>query len=769
MTSLPDIAPGVAGLQTRLVVETISQVVTGAEIVDIVGSLDETIPGFAAESWSQPEFGHALTHIRKRVVGQLGAGSGLASFSCVISSVAWGVLVEPIQLQNGTLIGALVVARQGRAWSSRERSLTKAFAGLLSHTVTLAARENSLLDQRRLDELVGHVAEKLMSASAGTRQEVLTWTTRVLAEFLGADVAFLRRNDHKRGLSVLVAEWPPRDVDPDPLGEVPFDADPVFAATRDLRKPFLPGVEYQPDEYIDRVQEGVTGDTSVQRVGGACVPLLLAESTWGVLGFLHFALHAWTPEELGALQAIASMLVQLEARIDAETRTEHIALHDDLTGLPNRRALLRELEVRLAARRPTAILFFDLDRFKVMNDFLGHASGDRVLTTIADRIRTSIRPHDFASRLGGDEFVILVDDAKSEMEVAATAYRILDIIGQPIDFAGQEVSHTASIGIVLSTPGTKNGVELLGWADVALYAAKRQGRNQAVVFDEVLRESVSERSRTELTLREAIDGDGLRLHYQPEVDLRSGKLIAVEALVRWQHPTRGLLPASAFITVAEETGLVVDMGRWVFAEACRQLACWQREYPQLPLVVRVNMSPAQFVISGLVEFVENCLRVHRIPGERLCIEMTEHAVLQEPEQTARILRGFQALGVEVAIDDFGTGYASFTELKHLPVNFLKLDQTFVQGIETDASDRAIVEAIIQLGRALDLGIIAEGIECRATIDKLLELGCHRGQGYLMSVPMSAEELAPVLRAGAVPLTAFRTSGKVAPALSDRSL
>jgi EAL domain-containing protein (putative c-di-GMP-specific phosphodiesterase class I) len=186
-------------------------------------------------------------------------------------------------------------------------------------------------------------------------------------------------------------------------------------------------------------------------------------------------------------------------------------------------------------------------------------------------------------------------------------------------------------------------------------------------------------------------------------------------------------------------------------------------------VVRVNMSPAQFVISGLVEFVENCLRVHRIPGERLCIEMTEHAVLQEPEQTARILRGFQALGVEIAIDDFGTGYASFTELKHLPVNFLKLDQTFVMGINDDPSDKAIVEAIIQLGRALDLGVIAEGIETSATIDKLLELGCHRGQGYLMSVPMSAEELAPVLRAGAVPVSVFRSGGKVAPALSERSL
>lgn len=766
MTNLPHVSPSVVGLQTRLVIETLTQVIPGTEIVEIVAESDETIPGFDVESWAAPGSENSLSHIRKRVLGQLGGLTAVGSFSCMISGVAWGVLVEAIEVQDGAVMGALVVARQGRAWSSRERSLAKVFGGLLSHAATLSTRESALLDQRRLDELVGQVAERLMSASLRTRQDVLIWTTRVLAEFLGADVAFLRRNDHSRGLSILEAEWPPRETpDPDPLGEVPFDSDPVFAASKTLRKPYLAGVTDTPDDYLDRVEKA----TGVPVVGGAAVPLLLADTTWGLLGFLHFGLHAWTPGEIGALQAVASMLMQLQARIDAEERTQYIALHDDLTGLPNRRALLQELEDRLEAHRKTAVLFFDLDRFKVMNDFLGHASGDRVLTTIGDRIRTSIRPNDFAARLGGDEFVILVGEVSGEMEVMATAYRILGVIGEPIDFAGQQVSHTASVGIVLSKPGLRNGMELLGWADVAMYAAKRQGRNQAVVFDDVLQELVSERSRTELTLREAIESDGLRLHYQPEVDLRTGRLLAVEALVRWEHPTRGLLPASAFITVAEETGLVVDMGRWVFTEACRQLAAWRREYPDLPLIVRVNMSPAEFVISGLVEFVEDRLRVYDIPGERLCIEVTEHAVLQEPEQTARILRGFQALGVEIAIDDFGTGYASFTELKRLPVNFLKLDQTFVQGIITDPSDRAIVEAIIQIGRALDLGMIAEGIECSATIDKLLELGCHRGQGYLMSVPMSAEELAPVLNAGAIDLSVFRPARKVAPALADRSL
>jgi len=752
MTNPPPMASGVAGLQTRLVIETLAQTVSGAEIVEIVALSEEAIPGINAEAWAAPGSEGPAAHIRRRVLAQLAGDSGVKSFSCLISGVAWGALVEPVQAKDDGVMGALVVARQGRAWSKRERSLVETFGGMLSHTATLANNESALLDQRRLDELVGQVAERLMSGSLGTRQEVLTWTTRALAEFLGADVAFLRRNDHSRRLSILEAEWPPREASQaDPLGEVPFDADPIFAAMEHLREPYLPGAKHLPDDYLERVEKA-SGETLV---GGAAMPLLNGDVTWGVLGFLHFRLHGWTPEELGALQAVASMLMQLQARIDAEARTQHIALHDDLTGLPNRRALLAELEGRLNAHRATAVLFFDLDRFKVMNDFLGHASGDRVLTTIADRIRTSIRPGDFAARLGGDEFVVLVGGASSEMEVQSTAYRMLEVISEPIELPGQQVSHTASVGIVLSRPGKKSGTELLGWADVALYAAKRRGRSQAVVFDAALQKTVGERSRVELTLRDAVEHGGLRLHYQPEVDLRTGRLLALEALVRWEHPTLGLLPASAFITVAEETGLVVDIGNFVFVEACRQLATWRRRYPELAMVVRVNMSPAQFVISGLVEFVEDCLRQHDIPGECLCIEITEHAVLQEPDQTARLLGEFQALGVEVAIDDFGTGYASMTELKRLPVDLLKLDQTFVQGITTDPRDRAIVDAIIQLGRALDLGVVAEGIESYATLDKLLEMGCHRGQGYLMSVPKSPEELAPVLRAGGIDPMTFR--------------
>ncbi len=759
-----------AGEETRLVVETLLQVVPGTQIVAVVTLLERPIPGFELDPLVSAKSQLAFDKISERVRGQLVGDTPLGSFSSVVQGIEWGILVDPIKVQAGDIVGALVVARHGRTWSARERSLTRAFGSLLSHVATLATREGLLLHQRRLDELVAQVAERLMSTSAENRQETLDWVCQMLAEFLVADVAFIRRNDLNRELSILEAEYPIRldKPDPDPLGEVAFDVDPLFMATRDMRVPYLTGGEDVTDEYKDRAKDAA----GVTPAAGAAVPLLLGDLTWGVLGFLHFNLHDWVPAEVNALQAVASMLVQLQARIEAEERTRYNANHDELTGLPNRRALIAELKSRLDARRETAVMVIDLDRFKIMNDFLGHGSGDRLLVTIADRIRTSIRANDFAARLGGDEFVFIVDKARSEMEVLATAYRILDIISQPVAIFGQEVSHTASIGIALAQPGEQSGLDLLGFADVAMYAAKARGRNQAVVFDRELREEVNERSRTELQLREAIDLGGLRLHFQPEVDLRTGRVLAAEALVRWEHPTRGLLAASEFITVAEETGLVTEIGRWVFAEACRQLGIWQRQFLDLPFIVRVNMSPADFKMGkmdDLVEFVERCLLENNVPGNRICIEITEYAVADDPERIAGILKGFQALGVEVALDDFGTGFASMTQLKDLPVNLLKLDMSFVRGITTDNYDRAIVESIIRLGAALNLGVIAEGIESPVIVEKLLELGCHRGQGYLISRPVPASELASMLGEGLVAEEVLRPSRSSSSELAELPL
>jgi diguanylate cyclase (GGDEF)-like protein len=680
-----------------------------------------------------------------------------------VLGIEWGVLVAPIQVDDGEVVGALVVARHGRTWSSRERSLTKAFGGLLSNLATRAGREGALLVERRLDELVAKVADRLMSATARNRQEVMDWTAETLAHYLEADVCFIRRNDLVRGLSVLDAEWPIRydKPDPDPLGEVAFDADPIFMEMRDLKTPYLTGVADLNDTYIDRAVEAA----GVSPAAGAAVPLLMGETTWGIIGFLHLNLHAWLGAEINALQAVASLLVQMQARIDAEEKTRYNANHDELTGLPNRRAFLEELKSRLQAKRPTAVMLIDLDRFKFMNDFLGHGSGDRLLMTIADRIRTSIRTNDFAARLAGDEFIFIADNVSEPFELLGTAQRILDLIARPVSIAGQEVSHTASIGIAVADDKVSDPLELLGWADVAMYAAKDRGRNQFVIVDDELRASEHERSDTEFRLREAIERQGLRLYYQPEVDLRTGKLLAVEALLRWNHPEKGIVAAADFIKIAEETGLVTDIGRFVFVEACRQLAEWRKEYPELEFVVRVNMSPADLRVKGLVDFVRDCLLRYEVPGRRLCVEITEYAMVDDPESTIKALKAFQDLGVEIALDDFGTGTGTYTELKTFPVDLLKIDRSFVMGVVTDRFDQVIVKNVVDLGEALDMGVIAEGIEDTDVVQKLLDLGCCRGQGYLISRPVPPADLVSVLRTGSVPLSLLRPSEAARPAPS----
>jgi diguanylate cyclase (GGDEF)-like protein len=726
-----------------LMIRMLAQVVPEVQIVEIVMTPGQEIPGFPSEPWSGPGLDKARSRIRARVLGGLLGQSALHSFSSVVAGAPWRVLVEPIRREGGEIVAALFVARQGRVWTRWERSLAKAFGAVLSQGAILATRERSLLLERRLDGLVGQIAERLMSTSSQTREEILTWTMRTIAESLSVNMALLRRHDYSREHSVIEAQWPaPGVCDHVVPTAVGFDADPAMPVTKALREPFAAEIG-PPFEPI-----AMTG-----------VPLLGAGPAWGVLSVFNFGPRTWAPEELRMLQAVGALLMQMQARIDAEAQTLHNAVHDELTGLPNRRALLAQLAERLNNdRQKTAILFFDLDRFKVMNDFLGHASGDMILSNVADRIRATIGPDDFAARLGGDEFVVLLSGIDEAKEAIRYADRILSALRQPLELAGQQVSHAASVGIVLSTTGLRNGMELIGWADIALYAAKRRGGNQAVLFDEDLKESVGQRSQKELTLRQAIERDGLLIHYQPEMDLRTGRLLALEALVRWQHPTQGLLPASAFMSIAEETGLVVDMGRWVFIEVCRQLATWRTKYPDQAMSVRVNVSPSQFLIGDLVKFVENCLASHGVPGESLCIEIAERAILQEPEQTALVVKGFRGLGIEVAIDDFGTNYASFAALKRLPVNYLKLSPDFVQGMDNDTIDRAIVETIINLATALDLGVIAKGVESRETIEKLLAMTCVRGQGSFISVPMPAQKLATILRTGLVRRGSDRSRG-----------
>ena len=605
---------------------------------------------------------------------------------------------------------------------------------------------------RRLDGLVTSVAVAFMAASAATLQEVLVRTLHELTEFFDVDTSFLRRNSFEQDASVLVAEWPARqDIpDPDPLGVVPFSGgDPVFAAIKDLAAPFVIRPTSTADAYQARVQQG----SGVDQVSLAMVPLIRGATTVGVLGFIKFGDRPWDEAETNALQAVASLMVQLQSRVDAEERLQFHAYHDELTTLPNRRALMVELDRRRARRKPTALLYLGLDRFKTINDSLGHGAGDRLLVEVGNRLRETEGGSGFAARLAGDEFVLVLDPARGR-DLHQIAERLLRTVAAPAAIAGRRVSRTASIGIAVSPSQSSGGEDLLTHADAAFRLAKRNGGNRAVPFDEGLRAAVRERSDIEVLLREAIDGTGLLLHYQPELDLRTGELLAVEALVRWDHPTRGILAAGSFIAVAEETGLIVDLGEWVMGEACRQMAVWRAKHPELRMTMRVNMSPAQLATGNIVALVASCLEANRLPGRVLCLEITEHAVMQDVDQAVRTLHELKALGVHLAMDDFGTGFSSMSQLKTLPVDTLKIDQTFVAGLGSDRGDRAIVDATVRLATSFGLEVVAEGVETVELVHELLALGCHRAQGYLLSRPKPPAELALLIAGGGVDPVAF---------------
>ncbi len=650
--------------------------------------------------------------------------------------------------------GAFAVAFRERGPLARDEIETvRLFARLASAITSPVPSTHATARQRRVDQLVTTISERLMSTTGPTLRPALEWAVEALCEFLGADVAFLRRNDHAHQMSVLLAYYPPRGIplEDDPLGLVPFEADPIFSATKNMQVPLIVRTAAEADDrYVQRVREA----GGPEEFTGAGVPLVHGDTTVGVLGFVYFTPYTWSEPEINALRAVAALLVQLLHRVEAEERLRHSALTDDLTGLPNRRSLLEEVEKRqLSGTGSLALLFIDLDRFKVMNDQLGHSAGDKVLRVIADRIRTSLRPTDFAARLGGDEFVVVLDGADGGLGAVAAANRLLDLIALPIELRGQRVAHTGSVGIAISENVQVSAEELLGRADIALYAAKSQGRNRAVVFDHELEESVAQRSTIELLLRRAMDEDELRVVYQPEFDLESGKLLAVEALVRWFRAGE-LVEAAKFVPIAEETHLITDIDRWVLEEACKQLAEWRREYSGLDLTMRVNMSPAQLGVAGLVRSVSDCLRRSGLPPGMLCLEITEQAVIADVDQAVRVLEDIRSMGVQLAIDDFGTGFSSMSQLKSLPVDVLKIDRVFVDRIATDPTDQAIVDTIVRLARAFDLDVIAEGIEHIEDLATLVRLGCRRGQGYLLAHPLHPAELTPFLTYRGIDLEAI---------------
>jgi diguanylate cyclase (GGDEF)-like protein len=426
----------------------------------------------------------------------------------------------------------------------------------------------------------------------------------------------------------------------------------------------------------------------------------------------------------------------------------HAAFHDALTGLPNRALLLDHLKraIERTRRRPEhlfAVLFIDLDRFKNINDSLGHGTGDHLLVALARRLEGCLRPTDTVARLGGDEFAILLDELEDARAAIAVAERIQGELAQPFNLDGHEVYTSASIGITLSETGYDRPEHVLRDADTAMYRAKEKGKARHELFDQVMHARAVALLKLENDLRRAVERGEFHVYYQPIYALDTRRITGFEALVRWLHPERGLVPPDEFIPLAEETGLITEIGRWVLAEACRQLHRWQTLAPR-PLTMSVNLSSRQFSQPHLIDQIEQTLAETGIAPRCLQLEITESVVMENAEAAATMLRQLRALGVQLSIDDFGTGYSSLSYLHRFPLSVLKIDRSFVSRMGAGDENAEIVRTVITLANNLDMLVVAEGVQTEAQFTQLRELNCNYGQGYLFSPPVDAECAAALL-------------------------
>ena len=611
-----------------------------------------------------------------------------------------------------------------------------------------------------LDDLVTAAAAQLMAATAGNAAAISQHVLRDLVSHFGVDFGFLRHNDHTIHATVLVAEWPPRAnvPDPDPIGVVYFaDADSVFALIENHKEPYVLRPEAANADYQNYIEEG----TGVPETSLAAVPLLSGDLTTGTLGFVKFGDREWLPEELNALQAIATLFAQLQARIVAEERVRYLADHDDLTGLLNRRALIAHLDERVAEGQPgqVAVLFFDLDRFKVVNEHLGQDAGDRFISGFAELLREAADVSSVTARLGGDEFVVVPSAPMNIESAVAFAHRLQEKVEKQVVIDGERLSRSVSVGVATGVPGRDSTSELLRRADQAARSAKGSGGAKVTAFSVEMSERETIRNDIELDLERATNSENsaLVLHYLPEFGMDTGEILGTEALVRWQHPTRGLLMPDSFIGVVESINLAGKLGRLVMRSACSQFGLWRSRGVGRDAVLRVNVSPMQLVANNIVGTVAATLDEFAIDPGAVCLEITERVVVQEIDTTRRTLARLKDIGVGIAIDDFGTGYSALTYLKSLPVDTIKIDRAFVRDLGTSTRDLAIVQAIVDLAHALELEVVAEGVETATAARALLDLGCQRAQGFLLSRPLDSAAMESLLARRIIPMD-FSTMG-----------
>ncbi|MGN6389525.1 MAG: EAL domain-containing protein, partial [Burkholderiaceae bacterium] len=473
----------------------------------------------------------------------------------------------------------------------------------------------------------------------------------------------------------------------------------------------------------------------LRRKNGQIFPCLLSLS------------HAERPT--GDAPGLVAIYRDITLRRRNENHLRFLANHDLLTRLPNRMQFYRRLDHAIgeAARseRAFAVLFIDLDRFKNINDTFGHSAGDLLLQMVSDRLSRNVRKSDLLARLGGDEFTVLAECLPDTHDVVALTDHIMDALAQPFHIEGHELFVSASIGIAVFPQDGRDAESLIRSADAAMYHAKGLGKNNYQFFIPDMNTRALEQLVLESALRHAIERGEFMLYYQPKVQASTEHIFGMEALLRWNHPTLGVILPNRFIPLAEETGLIREIGRWALREACRQNAIWRRAgYPSL--VVSVNLSSVQLISPDFADVVAAILAETELPHECLELEITESVIMESPEQSTRTLQALRDMGVKISIDDFGTGYSSLNYLKRFPIGTLKIDQSFVRDINTDPNDAAITDAVISLARSLKMDVIAEGVETPEQLRYLQRNGCDAYQGFLFSRPLPSAEFQQLLTA-----------------------
>ncbi len=637
----------------------------------------------------------------------------------------------------------LVVGRIGQeGFTAEELVLARSMArviGLTERGLRVLENERALREaSERQTALLGRLGEiQRAIVRRNDREQVLDSIVQALSELTGHDTAFLRLVDPAdESSTVMIAS---RGIAPELLEDIRHAPVGMGASGTAIAEDRTVLVEdYGADSRSNpaSARHGVkTALAAPVRRQGAVVGAL-------VIG-TYDAANALTDEHREVLEALAenaSIALTDAAMVDAAF---HQAFHDSLTGLPNRAAFLDRLDHALAiAERSDAevgVLFLDLDRFKTVNDSLGHAAGDELLVAVGERLSSCLRDGDTPARFGGDEFAVLLEGVSGSEEAEAVAARVLDAMRRPFTVQGRDLIVSASVGI---STATTRSADVLRDADLAMYRAKTGGRDRLAVFEPEMHEALVERLELESDLRAALDRDEFVVHYQPIVHLATGEILGAEALVRWDHPTRGMVQPGGFIPLAEETLLIVPIGRRVLRAACEQAVHWLKRHGELTM--SVNLSAAQLSQPDLVQDVRDALRDSGLPARHLTLEITETVLMGDDEATMQRLRELKELGVRLAVDDFGTGYSSLQYLRDFPLDVLKVAKSFVDGIADEAQGVALARAIVELGESCQLDVVGEGIELTEQREGLLELGCRLGQGFLFARPADPKTIDALL-------------------------